>query len=253
MPDLSDETLKNKPWGVGIGASAGGIDALRLLLPGLARSETTVYLLALHRPRQYDDELLDLLRSFSPLPVETARDAQALTPGRLYLVPGNHDATVSQRTLHLQRCVDAYTAAPSVDRLFESLAADFADCAVGVVLSGTMHDGTAGCLAIRRAGGRVLVQQPEEASQPGMGQSVIAAGAATEILPLSELAEALNRLGTAEASCRPKPRFSRDSATARSRRCASCWPSTAWRRPAPLTRPACACATCGCWLPRTTS
>ncbi|MDD2545245.1 MAG: chemotaxis protein CheB [Burkholderiaceae bacterium] len=177
---------------VGIGASAGGLDALLALFAQLPRTGRLGYVVAQHMASgDHTDLVLRLLQRASLLPVERAQDGQALGADRVYLVPAGHDAWVDGRHLRLEAPDPRHTSTPSVNRLLISLAAACGASAVGLLLSGAGHDGAAGCQAIRAAGGLTLAQDPAEALFDGMPRAAIDRGAIDQVLGVAQMAALL--------------------------------------------------------------
>ena len=165
----------------GIGASAGGLDAVRALLAHLVPTRKVAYVLAQHQaPDGQTQKLVDLVQSSSRLPVELADLRTALAPDRVYWIPAGYDGRVDGKFLLLQP--GASLSKPSVDLLFESLASQYGTRSVGIILSGAGGDGAQGCRAIQAAGGMTLAQRPDLARFPGMPQAAIAAGAVDHVL-----------------------------------------------------------------------
>ena len=180
---------------VAIGASAGGIDALRPLVAGLERNDATIFIVAVHLSPQHISILADLLACEACLPIVSAEDKLPLAPNRIYVIPPNRQARVEGGALHLHVPESGLKPVPSVDLLFESVAREFGPRSVGVILSGMGSDGTIGAEAIKAAGGMVLVQEPGDAAKGDMPESVLRAGAADLVLNASDIARRLNTLG----------------------------------------------------------
>jgi two-component system chemotaxis response regulator CheB len=150
---------------VAIGASLGGLHACRRLLWALPRDFPAPILLAQHRLAEAEPLLVGLLSREDGLPVVEPDDKVQLVPGTVYVAPGNYHMLVEQggRSIALSTDAAVRFARPSIDVLFESLAYSVGREAVGVVLTGASDDGARGAEAIKRAGGRVMVQTPESA------------------------------------------------------------------------------------------
>ena len=157
-------------------------------VPGI--SVTTSVLIAPHEVATIVQP--DSPRRDCPLRVKRIEDGELLRPDQVFVTPpGRHVEVRDGRLRLLEPGADAGVV-PSIDTLFESLAQGYGVYAVGVLLSGTGHDGTRGAEAIRRGGGRVLVQRPDSAAQGGMAQSALTAGLANESLGPEDLAAWLN-------------------------------------------------------------
>jgi two-component system CheB/CheR fusion protein len=177
---------------VAIGASAGGIGALKKLLPNLPVGSGFTYLLTLHMDPTHPSVLDQILEGMTPLKVEPTVDGMLLEPDHLYVTPSDKDCTVIDGVLHLEPIADHGTR-NSVDLLFASIAAAHNTCAVGIVLSGTGHDGVQGARAIKAGDGLVLVQDPADAEFPGMPTATLNTGLADVVAPASELGPGLVR------------------------------------------------------------
>lgn len=180
------------PLVVGIGASAGGLEALLTLLPLLPR-QGLAYVLAPHMANAAHGELLlRLLQRGTELPVALARDGQALRPGQVCLAPPGSDVLVQGARLRLVPPLPGQVSKPSVNRLLASLAACGGARVAGLVLSGAGSDGAQASKTLREAGGLVLVQDPQEAKFDGMPMAALQAlGPGVQGLPLARMARAL--------------------------------------------------------------
>lgn len=159
---------------VAIGASAGGLKALNPIVEGLACRGVAAYVLAQHLSPSYVSHLVEILETHSKLAMTEAHHGAHLLADHLYVCPPGRDIRVIGGHLELHAPDPSAFVSPSIDKLFASAAEAFGDKAVGVVLSGSGNDGTAGAAVLRAAGGLVLVQAPEEAGQNSMPNSVLA-------------------------------------------------------------------------------
>jgi two-component system, chemotaxis family, protein-glutamate methylesterase/glutaminase len=172
---------------VAIGGSWGGITALRTILHDLELPSDTAAVVVLHRQR-VRSELTRVLGRGVGLPVEEAEDKDPLVPGTVHVAPPDYHLLVERGWLSLSTDEPIRYSRPSIDVLFESAAGSFPGRVVGVVLTGASDDGTDGARAVRRHGGRVIVQDPATAEQAIMPRSVVDAGAADHVVPLDEVA-----------------------------------------------------------------
>jgi two-component system, chemotaxis family, protein-glutamate methylesterase/glutaminase len=179
---------------VAIGASLGGLDAVETLLEALPKTYPAALLIVQHRRADSDSRLLELLRCHSLLPVSEPEDKQPLEPGHVYLAPPNYHMLVERGLLSLSIDPPVAFARPSIDVLFESVADAYGPRAVGVVLTGSNHDGAAGAAAIKRRGGIVLVQDPSSAEAPETPRAALAATRVDAVLGLPALALRLNEI-----------------------------------------------------------
>jgi two-component system, chemotaxis family, protein-glutamate methylesterase/glutaminase len=181
---------------VGIGASAGGIDALLDVLAALPADLPHALLIVLHLPPHGHSVLAEILDRRTALHVVVARDGEVIRAGYAYVASPDLHLTVRGPAMALTRGPHENGVRPAVDPLFRSLAAGYGRTAVAVVLSGALGDGARGALAVARAGGYVLVQDPADALVSSMPLRAIAetAGAA-EVRTAAEIGAALARMG----------------------------------------------------------
>ncbi len=167
---------------VGIGASAGGLEALQQLLGSLASGGNVAYVVAQHLSPDHGSLMVDLLSRVTALQVLKAVDGALLLPGTITVCPPNHDIRVQGDRVTLAAPEPRFGPSPSIDRLFESIADHLAERSAAVVLSGTGSDGARGLRAVRAAGGLTIAQTPESARFDGMPRAAIAMGGADLIL-----------------------------------------------------------------------
>ena len=173
---------------IGIGASAGGVEALRTLVARLPATLDAAVVVVLHVPSNGTSTLPEILDRAGPLRAAAAVDGEPLVAGRLYTAPPDRHLLVEDGVVRLSAGPRGNGHRPSVDPTFASLAAVYGDRAVGVILSGTRDDGTRGMLAIARAGGTTLLQEPAEALFDGMIRSAERVVDADDVLPVAGLA-----------------------------------------------------------------
>ena len=180
-----------------VGASAGGFTALERLLCDLPAGFPAAVLVVLHLQPDRTSLLASLLARHASMPLKWAVDEEAIQAGTVYVaVPNFHLEAVDGR-IRLTKSAVVHFTRPAVDRLFESVAADYGARTVGVVLSGSGVDGADGVVAIRRAGGTTIAQTPGDAAYPGMPQAAIATGCVDLVVPLADVARALVALRSA--------------------------------------------------------
>lgn len=172
---------------VAIGCSLGGLHALNGILLALPADYPKIVVLVQHRGANTEDTLVSLLRERTQLPVNEAEDKEPLFAGRVYLAPADYHLLVERGHLSLSTEQPVNFARPSIDVLFESVAASYADRSVGVLLTGASADGAQGLLAIKSAGGLTIAQDPKTAEAGIMPEAAIAIKAADWILPLNEI------------------------------------------------------------------
>lgn len=176
---------------VAIAASTGGPSALAILLTGLTGLAAPV-LVVQHLHPDFAGGLLEWMSRVSALPVEIAQHDEFLRPGRVYLAPGGAHLRLSA-TRRLELHSEPVTIhRPSADQLFESVAQQ-GQAAIGVLLTGMGDDGANGLLAIHRNGGRTLAQDEDSCVVFGMPRAAQRLGAVTAMLPLDQLATAIQR------------------------------------------------------------
>ncbi len=174
---------------VGIGASAGGLRALQLLLPGLSIENRMAYIVVQHSDPSQPTHLPDLLSACTDLPVTLLDDETILAPAHIYILRAGRVITGIDKGHAVLSERRASTTIPhTIDALFAFLAEAYGNRSIGVVLSGTGSDGERGMRAIKAASGTAFVQDPASADFPGMPQAVIDAGLADFVLEPEEIA-----------------------------------------------------------------
>jgi two-component system, chemotaxis family, protein-glutamate methylesterase/glutaminase len=184
-----------------IGASAGGIEALTVLLPALAPGLRPPVFIVLHLPRDRPSMLADIFEKKCAVPVREAEDKEMVTPGTVYFAPNDYHLLVDQGPqLALSADDPVHHSRPSVDVLFESAVDVYKDRLLGIILTGANEDGATGLAAVHDAGGVTIVQRPETALAPLMALSALKLRPADWVLTLNEIAA---MLGTLDASATP--------------------------------------------------
>jgi two-component system chemotaxis response regulator CheB len=177
-----------------IGASAGGVAALQRLVGALTEDLRAAVLVVLHRPPEYPSLLSQLLGRAGRLPAADAEDGEPVRPGRIVVAPPDRHLLVEDGRLRVTRGPKENHSRPAIDPLFRSAAREFGPRVAGVILSGTLFDGTAGLWEVKRRGGVAVVQDPAEAAFPGMPESALANVEVDHVLPVGEIAPLLARL-----------------------------------------------------------
>jgi two-component system CheB/CheR fusion protein len=162
---------------VGVGASAGGLEALSAFLASAPPTSGMAFVLIQHLDSSHKSQLSELLGRASPIPVQEARDGQQLEPNQAYVLPAQNQITVSEGILKLEPRPSGSHSFHPIDVFFRSLADDIGDLAIGVVLSGTGSDGREGVAAIREYDGLAYAEAPHSAQFSEMPAAAIAAGA----------------------------------------------------------------------------
>ena len=181
---------------VGIGASAGGLDALKALLSALPANTGLAFVVVPHLDPHHESMMPQLLGAHTAMPVQEARHGLPAEPNRVYVIPPGRLLTIRSAVLRLEQGPPAQgdgrlALGGAVDVFLRSLAADQQQKAIGIVLSGTGSLGTLGLRDIKDHGGLTLVQEPETAEFDAMPRSAIAAGIADRVLPPGGIAAAL--------------------------------------------------------------
>jgi len=190
--------LSDRVDAVVIGTSAGGIDALSIVLPALTIGVRAAFFIVLHLPRKRPSLLVDIFAPKCALHVREAEDKEPIEPGTIYFAPPDYHMLIDrgpQLTLSADDLV--HFSRPSIDVLFESAAEVFGPKLLGVILTGASQDGAEGLEAVRRAGGITVVQQPQESRAPMMTASALKRGPADLVLPLDDIAKLFRSLDPA--------------------------------------------------------
>ncbi|MEY2408881.1 MAG: two-component system, chemotaxis family, CheB/CheR fusion protein [Verrucomicrobiota bacterium] len=178
---------------VGIGASAGGLEAFTAVLQELRPDTNMGFVLVQHLDPDHESALTQLLTRTTQMPVVEARHNLRVEPNHVYVIPPNANLCIEQGVLKLGRRARGRTPHRSIDMFFESLARDQGDCAIGVVLSGAASDGTLGLEAIKTEGGFTIAQD-ESARYDSMPRNAIAAGCVDLVLSPADIARELARI-----------------------------------------------------------
>lgn len=177
-----------------VGASAGGVEALQKLAGGLPTGLQAAVFVVLHQLPTGKGLLPQLLNRAGPLPARDASDGELIENGRIYTAPPDRHLLLENNRCRVVRGPRENFSRPAVDPLFRSAAQEFGRRVVGVILSGTLNDGTGGLWAIKQRGGVAVVQIPGEAAYAGMPQSAVDNVEVDYVLPLTEIAPQLLRL-----------------------------------------------------------
>lgn len=172
-----------------VGASLGGLTAVRKILSALPADFGPPIAIAQHRRADADNHLPEILAGSCVLPLIEVEDKEEVRAGCVYLAPANYHLLVEGSTFCLSIDAAVCFARPSIDVLFESAADRYGAGVLAVVLTGSSEDGAAGARAIKRAGGMVLVQDPKTAESPVLPRAALAATTADAVLALPELAQ----------------------------------------------------------------
>jgi len=194
MP-VSPASVQNDGEGlIVMGASLGGFDAVRLLLGALPQDFSVPIVLVQHRMSDPDGRLVELLGAQSRLPVSEPEDKDPILPGRVYLAPSDYHLLVERGFFVLSTDEPVCHARPSIDVLFESAADSYGATVIAIVLTGSNRDGAEGARSVKRAGGRVLVQDPRTALSPVAPAAALETTIVDAVLTLEEMVPRLSEL-----------------------------------------------------------
>lgn len=175
-----------------IGVSAGGMTALKTILPKLPRDFDLPIIIVSHRHPESDDFLERHLDSECAVTVKRACHNEKITPGTVYIAPPNHHLRITENfTFSLSQTPPVNHARPSIDVLFDSAAHVYGRQLTGIVLTGANDDGSRGLKKIKDTGGLTAAQDPETAEMPHMPRAAIAAANPPHIIPLLKIPEFL--------------------------------------------------------------
>jgi two-component system chemotaxis response regulator CheB len=200
-----------------IGASSGGIDALRQVVGGLPADFPAPVCVVLHTSPQSPGILDQILSRVGPLKAITASGGERLRPGQIYVAPADFHLLVEPGVVRTSKGPRENRFRPAIDPLFRSAAQVYGPAAIGVILTGSLDDGTAGLWALKQLGGTAIVQDPAEALYPSMPQNAINHVNVDYITPLAGVAPLLVSLtaaASAEIADRPAEVGSPDAAVA---------------------------------------
>lgn len=189
------ESLHGRIEGVVIGASAGGVEALSVILPALPATLAAAVLIVLHLPRERPSLLVEIFAKRCAVPIREAEDKEPAVPGTVYFAPPDYHMLLEKnRQIALSTDEPVHYSRPSIDVLFESAADAYGDHLLGIILTGANEDGAAGLHAIHRAGGVTVVQKPGSAKVPLMVVSALQRSPVDFVLSLEGIAELLAAL-----------------------------------------------------------
>ena len=177
-----------------IGASAGGVEALRRLIAALPQAFAASVFVVLHVPSNSHSALPQILQRAGKLPVRHASDGEIFRPGVVYVAPPDAHLLVKPGHLSLLHGPTENGHRPAIDPLFRSAAAAYGPRVIGVILSGVLDDGTSGLLTVSQAGGITVVQSPDDALYPSMPSSAMHSVPVDVVASCDEIGAALQRL-----------------------------------------------------------
>ncbi len=199
---------KHSPWDdcplVGIGASAGGLQALLQLFESMPAATGMAFVVIQHLDANHESALVDILAKATVMPVSEVKEDTAVRPDQIYVIAPGTELAVANGVLSARPQKSDVRRHTPIDILLESLAQDKGSRAIGVVLSGNGEDGSRGLKEIKAAGGITFAQEPQSAEYEGMPRSAIATGLVDYVLPPAEIAAELARIGRSLILAGPK-------------------------------------------------
>ena len=187
-------TARGKYDVVAVGASAGGLNSLLQLLAPLPAELPSSILVVQHLSPEHPSHLAQVLERKVKLNVQQASDGEAMLAGTVYVAPPNLHLLAEPERVRLLGSPAVHYSRPSIDLLFESVAVNFGDRSVGIILSGTGRDGASGIRAVKMAGGVTMAEDPGKAEFSAMPYAAVATGCVDIVLPLAKLAASLIEL-----------------------------------------------------------
>jgi two-component system CheB/CheR fusion protein len=172
---------------VGIGASAGGLEALELFLTNVPLNSGLAFVIVQHLDPTRKGILVELLQRCTPMPVHQVKDRMKIKANQVYVIPPNKDMSILRGVLHLLAPLAPRGLRLPIDFFFRTLADDQQEHSLGVILSGMGSDGTLGLRAIKEKTGAVFVQSPDTAKFDSMPGSAVEAGLADVVAPVEDL------------------------------------------------------------------
>jgi two-component system CheB/CheR fusion protein len=183
--------MKRDFFAVGVGASGGGLEALGKFFDHVPFDPQIAYIVITHIKRDYKSRLGKLLSAHTNLPIISVRENTVINPGNIYLMVENTFVTVEDGELIVRERMPDEIVNKAINIFFRSLAADFGEKAIGIVLSGAGDDGLDGAIAISREGGYIMTQTPDSSLFSGMPISIIEHDHPSAILDPDDLARQL--------------------------------------------------------------
>ena len=172
---------------VGIGASAGGLDALERFFRNMPENSGMAFIVVSHLDPNHISIMPELIQKSTKMKLFQAEDGMVVEPNHVYVAPANRDLAIFHRTIQLIEPLEAHGFRLPIDFFFKSLSSDLGERAICIILSGMASDGTVGLKAVKSELGMVMVQDPESAKFDGMPSSAIKTGLADYILPPEEM------------------------------------------------------------------
>ncbi|MGB3589320.1 MAG: CheR family methyltransferase [Tunicatimonas sp.] len=193
---MSENQLKsnNKLYVAGIGASAGGLDALSKLVDNLPTKPTNfAIIVAQHLSPDYKSRMVELLNRNARWPVVEAQDQLPIEAGTVYITPPDYEISVEDHSIILKKIQQKVQAVPSVNNLLQSIASQYKNYGIGVILSGTGEDGSLGIKEIKKNKGYTIAQEPNTSQHRSMPEAAIKTGYVDVVLPPAQIGSELIR------------------------------------------------------------
>ncbi|WP_168769505.1 chemotaxis protein CheB [Yoonia sediminilitoris] len=178
---------------VGLGASAGGLQAFTDFFEAMPDKTGMAFIAIHHVDPDHESLMADLLAKHTKMTVALAQDRTPIAPDHVYIIPPRQFLRIEKGILYLSEPAERRGMRLPIDFFFRSLAHDQQHNAIGIILSGTGSDGTAGIRNIKESGGMVLAQDPREAAHDGMPRNAIATGMVDQTLPVAEMPKAISK------------------------------------------------------------
>jgi two-component system CheB/CheR fusion protein len=199
VEDQAEAALsKKQPTVVGIGASAGGLAALKTFFQYVPADSGLAFVVVVHLSPDHRSHLADLLQRHVSIPMQQITEDTPLRPNRVYIIPPNANLNAIDTHLRLSGLEKNRRERAPIDHFFRTLAVTSDGGSIGVILTGTGSDGTLGIKDIKARGGLVLAQDPNEAEYDGMPQSAIASGLVDKVLTIREMVDTILRYARTE-------------------------------------------------------
>lgn len=184
------------PEAIVIGASAGCMEALSLILPELPADFPIPVIIVVHLPPGKDSIIVGLLQTKCAIAVREAEDKEYLEPGTAYIAPPDYHMLIEdERSVALSTEEEVFFSRPSIDVTFESAAIVYGEGLVGIILTGANNDGAAGLAIIQKYGGICLIQDPKDAFSPMMPEYAMKSCPKADIMSLTEISAYLVGIG----------------------------------------------------------
>jgi len=184
-------SVDNSFYVVGIGASAGGLDALERFFNNMPEHTGMAFIVVSHLDPNHISIMPELIQKCTEMKLFQAEDGMKLKPNHVYVAPANNDIAILHGVIQLIEPVETHGFRLPIDYFFKSLAADLGEKAICIILSGMASDGTAGLKAVKSELGMVMVQDPKSAKFDGMPTSAVKTGLADYILPPEKMSDQL--------------------------------------------------------------